>query len=319
MKLSLERLLLETRATGFRPEGLEKVIRLIGILNEIFRDPFLRDRLVLKGGTALNLFIFEVPRLSVDIDLNYIGAATRAGMELERPKVEALLQAILEKEEFTVRRAPTEHAGGKWLLRYPSAHGSSGNLEVDLNFLHRVPLHPIKFMSSHPLGSFQALNIPVLGFPDLVAGKLVALLDRSAARDVVDAAAILEHPAFDMDQVRLPFVVMGSTARTMDLRAIQPDAITIETGDFERRVRPLLRTQAGPLNLAGMEARVRSGMARLLPLRREESMFMEALWDRGEIAPQRLTEDPVLLRRILSMPLLQWKAQNVKQHRGLKD
>lgn len=319
MKLSLERLLLETGATGFRPEALEKVIRLIGLLNEIFRDPYLRDRLVLKGGTALNLFIFKVPRLSVDIDLNYIGSANKAGMESERPKVEAHLQAILIKEEFTVRRVPTEHAGGKWQLRYPAAHGSSGNLEVDLNFLHRVPLHPIRIMDSQRLGSFQALNIPVLGFPDLVGGKLVALLDRSAARDVVDAAAIFENAALDVDQIRLPFVVMAATARILDLRLIQSDAITMDAGEFERRVGPLLRTHAVPLNLEEMTARARSGVARLLPLRREESMFVEALWDRGEVSPHFLTEDPDLQRRILSMPLLQWKAQNVRQHRGLME
>ena len=72
MKLSRERLLREAGATGFRPESLEKVIRLVSLLNGIFRHADLRERLVLKGGTALNLFLFEVPRLSVDIDLTYL-------------------------------------------------------------------------------------------------------------------------------------------------------------------------------------------------------------------------------------------------------
>ena len=54
MKLSSDRLLQEANATGFRPESLEKVLRLIGLLNAIFRHPDLAARLVLKGGTALN-------------------------------------------------------------------------------------------------------------------------------------------------------------------------------------------------------------------------------------------------------------------------
>lgn len=75
--------------------------------------PFLRDRLALKGGTALNLFFFDLPRLSVDIDLNYIGAADRKTMLAERPKVEEAVQAVCSREGMTVTRRPEEHAGGK--------------------------------------------------------------------------------------------------------------------------------------------------------------------------------------------------------------
>lgn len=154
MKLSRERLQREANTTGFRPESLEKVIRLFGLLTGIFRDPELQGRLVLKGGTAINLFAFEVPRLSVDIDLNYVGSVDREGMEAERPALEARLQAVFESDDFRVRRMPNEHAGGKWQLRYQGAQGQGGNLEVDLNFLHRVPLEPIRAMDSKALGSF---------------------------------------------------------------------------------------------------------------------------------------------------------------------
>jgi len=54
----------------------------------------LKNRLVLKGGTALNLFFFEVPRLSVDIDLNYVGKTERQEMLLERPEVERALESV---------------------------------------------------------------------------------------------------------------------------------------------------------------------------------------------------------------------------------
>lgn len=107
---------------------LEKVALLLQLLDAVRSHPFLKDKLVLKGGTALNLFIFDVPRLSIDIDLNYVGAADRETMLAERPKVEEALQAVFSREGFTVRRVPTEHAGGKWQLRYPNAgeyHGAA--------------------------------------------------------------------------------------------------------------------------------------------------------------------------------------------------
>lgn len=64
----------------------------MAILDGISVHPFLKDRLVLKGGTALNLFFFDLPRFSVDIDLNYIGKIDRQEMLLERPEVEKALK-----------------------------------------------------------------------------------------------------------------------------------------------------------------------------------------------------------------------------------
>jgi len=74
MNLRQEDLQNIAKTAGFRAEMLEKVIRLIELLNELFDNTFLKQRLALKGGTALNLFYFNLPRLSVDIDLNYIGS-----------------------------------------------------------------------------------------------------------------------------------------------------------------------------------------------------------------------------------------------------
>ena len=75
--------------------------------------PFLRDKLALKGGAALNLFLFDVPRLSVDINLDYVGTESLAGMLEERPRLGEATQAVFARADFTVRRMPSEHAGGK--------------------------------------------------------------------------------------------------------------------------------------------------------------------------------------------------------------
>lgn len=125
---------------GFRTESLEKVIRLLSLLEAVRSHPFLRSRVALKGGTALNLFLFDLPRLSVDIDVNYIGARDRERMLEERPKLEAAIQAVCSRERLTVRRVPGEHAGGKWRLSYTNAEGIPGTLEFDVNYMLRVPL-----------------------------------------------------------------------------------------------------------------------------------------------------------------------------------
>jgi hypothetical protein len=57
-------------------------------------------------------------------------------------------------------------------------------LELDINFLQRTPLWPPALADSNPIGSFVARQIPLLDVHELAAGKLTALFDRSAARDV---------------------------------------------------------------------------------------------------------------------------------------
>jgi hypothetical protein len=117
---------------------------------------------VLKGGTALNVFVLELPRLSVDIDLNYVGRADREGMLEERPQIEDAVRAVCERQETTVRRAPSDHAGGKWRLSYERAAGGTGSLELDLNFLLRVPLWPSTRMDSPSLLGVEASQVAVL-------------------------------------------------------------------------------------------------------------------------------------------------------------
>lgn len=73
MKISKETLQQESKSTGFKIEHLEKVFLLMDLLSDFASFPQLKNKIVLKGGTALNLFFFNLPRLSVDIDLNYIG------------------------------------------------------------------------------------------------------------------------------------------------------------------------------------------------------------------------------------------------------
>lgn len=61
MKLSAEKLTIESESTGFRPDVLEKVAHLLRLLDTLQSHPFLRGKLVLKGGTTLNLFVFDIP------------------------------------------------------------------------------------------------------------------------------------------------------------------------------------------------------------------------------------------------------------------
>lgn len=72
INLSQKNVVKMAKETNFIKDNVEKVMRLADILEFVFSSKW-KDKLVLKGGTAINLFYRELPRLSVDIDLDYIG------------------------------------------------------------------------------------------------------------------------------------------------------------------------------------------------------------------------------------------------------
>jgi len=320
MKISKERLEAVAETTGFRVEVLEKVIHLLSLMEGFRSHPFLNKRLVLKGGTALNLFNFNLPRLSVDIDLNYIGAVERETMLAERPNVEGAIRATCSREGLSVRRIPEEHAGGKWLLRYESASGQGGNLQVDLNFMFRIPLWPVKTLNSHPVGPYEAKGIQVLDIHELAAGKLCALLARQQARDLFDSHQLLNQDDLEQKRLRLAFVVYGAMNRK-DWRTVSLEAVDFTAEELSHQLLPLLRIRSagGDESPASYGKRLvkecRDRLSVVLPFTDSETEFLNVLLDKGQIVPSLLTSDKDLQNRISRHPLLEWKALNVREHK----
>ncbi len=311
MRLSIERLTVESSSTGFRPEMLEKVIHLLGLLEAFSRHPYLKNRIALKGGTALNLFVFDLPRLSVDIDINYVGAPDRETMVAERPKIEQAIAAVCGRQDFAIQRIPEDHAGGKWRLRYDSALGQGGNVEIDLNYMFRIPLWPIVVRDSIPVGSYSASSIPILDEHELAAGKLSALLSRHATRDLFDAHQFLTNADYDPVRLRLAFIVYGAMNRR-DWRTVSVDDIGFETHELRSTLFPVLRTD----HLTAMDdpegwaewmvEETRAALGVVLPFSNAEREFLDLILDYGRIEPSLLTNDLALGDRIQNHPGLLW-------------
>ena len=322
MKFSKERILSEAASTGFRPEVFEKVAQLISLLQSIWKHPFLKDRLVLKGGTALNLFIFNVPRLSVDIDLNYIGAPDRETMLAERPKMDNAIEAVCQREGFMLRRSPgSEHAGGKWLLRYESVFGHGANLTIDINFMFRIPLWPLIVSNSHHVGSYVAEQVPVLDVNEIAAGKLCALLSRQTGRDLFDAHQLLTKKVLRRKHIRLAFIVYGAMDRK-DWRNVSERDISYSVKELMNELIPVLRShevnddrdrEAWASSLVN---ECRRAVSIVLPFSEREREFLDRILDQGEIIPSLVTNDEDMADKIRNHPGLQWKALNIREFKG---
>ncbi|MFN2354100.1 MAG: nucleotidyl transferase AbiEii/AbiGii toxin family protein [Desulfopila sp.] len=197
----------------------------------------------------------------------------------------------------------------------------SGNLEVDLNFMYRVPLWPVMLSNSYPVGTWQASQIPVIDIHELAAGKLAALLARRQARDLFDSHRILHKENLGHDKLRTAFVVYGAMNRK-DWRRVSVEDVNFESAELARKLIPTLRVtgSAEQESIDQYGARLveecRQALSVVLPCTEKEKAFLDLQLEQGEIDSTILTSDLDLQQRIQRQPLLEWKAVNVRKYKG---
>jgi hypothetical protein len=312
--LPTRRELLElSAATGFTAASLEKVLRLADLLEAISDRPLLEAALVLKGGTALNLFFSRPTRLSVDLDFNYVGAVDRDEMLRERPAVEAEMERVVRSRGYVLQQSAEAFAGRKLFLSFRRLGDTlPDRIEIDVNFLHRQrwldATHRPMWM---PGSETEGPRFPVQSFDELAAGKLIALLDRTAPRDAWDVARLpeLSGGTWPGARGRGIFIAMAGML-PRPLFSYSRDRIDrLRDSDVRRLLHPMLIETEKP-SAAELRRAAGAVIGPLLELSEEEREFCERL-ERGELAPELLfPDDADLTRRIAASPPLRWKARH---------
>ena len=128
---------------GFIRDTLEKVYRLADILEYLNTNPLLKDSLALKGGTAINLTIFNLPRLSVDIDLDYLRLDSREDMLTSREMINTTIDKFMISRGYSQSpRTKTPHSLDSWVYGYINAGGNRDNIKVEINYSLRAHVLP---------------------------------------------------------------------------------------------------------------------------------------------------------------------------------
>ena len=303
--------------TGFQTASLQKQMWLIVILREIQRHPLLSKAFVLRGGTAINLFWYDLPRLSVDIDLNYVGSPHKEVMHQERGTLEKQLSRLLESLGISVERKPDEHAGGKWRMRATSAFGGNFTLEIDLNYIMRIPVWGVLPRAAQSPDADYRTNFATVSLEELFAGKIKALMDRSAARDLYDTFHLATDASHvDTTKLRKTLILFGITC-DQDWR--RKDRSTIDGIDAEmvdRELKPLLRSGEHP-NLNQMKQAVNAFLDVLMNYNPDEQLFLGRFLDKGIYEPHLLFEDPEQTQKLSAHPAVLWKLVNHRKYLGL--
>lgn len=186
----------------------------------------------MKGGTAINLFIRDLPRLSVDIDLTYLPVEDRA---TSLAAIDAAMLRIAERVTAAVRGARVlpsrsrENVITKLVVR-----GDGAQIKVEVTPVLRGCVFEPRMRPVSPSVEdlFGFAEMRIVSFPDLYAGKLVAALDRQHPRDLFDMRDLLATDGIDEDLRRAFLVYLISHDRPMaEVLSARPKDIA---GEFER-------------------------------------------------------------------------------------
>ncbi len=198
------------------------------LLTQVAPLVFVDDTFALKGGTAINLFVRDMPRLSVDLDLVFPDHTLSRDKALARIKA-ALRQAAerLRKRGFQTH-APAADAGETKLL----VRRGRIEIKVEVNFVMRGTVQPVRRASLTPTARdvlMADLDIPVVSLEDMYGGKLVAALDRQHPRDLFDVMLLFAHEGITSGIRRAFVVYLASSNRPVHevlfppLRNVQHD------------------------------------------------------------------------------------------------
>ena len=161
----------------------------------------------LKGGTAINLFIRDLPQLSVDIDLAYLPIEPRGpsltAIHAALMRIAARITATVHGARITEGRLQPEDTVARLVVR---ANGVQIKIEVTPVLRGSVYEPEIRAVAPRVEEIFGFAEIAVVSIADLYAGKIVAALDRQHPRDFFDVADLLAHEGIE-ETLRRAFIV----------------------------------------------------------------------------------------------------------------
>jgi len=200
----------------------KQVDLLVKLLPVVSRE----EAFALKGGTGINLFYRDLPRLSVDIDLTFLPIEDRATSLSAIDEVFGrIVQATNSLEGVVAQRAD---GGGGEQTRILVRSGSS-QIKIETSPVMRGTLLPPDLRRTMPRVEerFGFAEIPVVSFDDLFAGKLVAALDRQHPRDLFDVKLLYEAEGLTEGLFRA-FLVYLTCSRRPPNEILAPNFVRLQ-------------------------------------------------------------------------------------------
>lgn len=302
----------QAKELGFVRDTFEKVCRLVDMLSFIEEDSLLSDTLALKGGTAINLTVFDLPRLSVDIDLDYSRSVNRDEMLKDRTIIADRIQKHMAAEGYMLSpKSKQFHALDSFVYDYINTGGVKDNLKIEINYMLRCHVQPLcrrTVTLPWPIHQPSVLCVDPI---EIFSTKTVALLTRAAVRDLYDVYNLHNSGILTSENMSLftkcvmfySVVSSESVPESFKLDAI--DRISLQK--IRTDLFPVLRGSEH-FDLPMVRESVREFLSEKLKPNETDKLF----WDefrKKSYKPELLFDDPSIIARIKDHPMALWKCR----------
>jgi len=181
----------------------DNFINTVRLLLKIAPTVFHSGKFALKGGTAINLFIREMPRLSVDLDLIYI--------DHTKPREEAFADISASVNEICVRLKTQSldafiKPGTKELDSKVFVRDGNTEVKVEINHVMRGVISTVDATSITQAvkDRFKTnVTVPMVSHDEVYAGKLVAAMDRQHPRDLFDVHQLIDNEGISSEMIHI--------------------------------------------------------------------------------------------------------------------
>lgn len=194
-------IIITAQELNVQKQTLERVLRLMDVLEFINTDSYLKNKLALKGGTAINLTFYNYMRLSVDIDLDYIGPNDREQMMIDRNLIEKRLLNYTQESNMQYRNDKTKktHALDSFVFNYSNLFNATDIIKIEINYINRIHLFDCEKRNiTLPLKNSK--KVLTLNKIDLFASKTNALIYRTTIRDIYDVYNMIKNKTISSNE-----------------------------------------------------------------------------------------------------------------------
>lgn len=299
------------RQYGFVRDTFEKVLRLKEILKYLNEEEYLREHLLLKGGTAINLTVFDLPRLSVDIDMDYTPNDAKEDMLAAREKITTLIKTYMAADGYQLSDGSRfMHSLDAFYYQYINAGGNRDMIKIELNYSLRAHILEPVYRRILPEAFDDGMMIRMVAPMEIFAAKGNALINRAAARDLYDWGNMMQEKLFeeDRDMFRKCFAFYATiSAETVNRNF---DTSAIDSLNFDRIRRDLfpVLNERENFKLGERQQQAKDYIARLMQLTEQEEEYMDRFISK-EYMPELLFDDKEIVERIQRHPMALWKCR----------
>jgi hypothetical protein len=281
---------------------VDTVRLMLGIAPHVFQGPLF----AMKGGTALNIFLHDMPRLSVDMDL--VCVDVRASRDAALSAIQEELRSLAQRLEPLGYKSVLLKTKDKDEVKIMVSRDNKISVKVEVNYNFRGTLLPVTpgLIASKARELFATdVTVPVLAKEELYGGKIVAALHRQHPRDFFDVREMLIRRHLDEGVMDCFVCYLSGHNRTVHEVLFSPDKNM--TAMYEQG---FVGMTSEPVSLAELGEARRSLRQQLLQgLKDHHKRFLLGL--------VRLEPDWSLMpfAHLQELPALQWKMQNLAKLR----